>query len=117
MGTLDQIRDGFSRALYSLAEGWHQLRRHAANALTHFTPRRADDEVETGLEQVADHAPRWALLAAEVSEGEHQISVRLEVPGLAPDDFDIQVIDDYLVVRGAKHVQRTQHQGRYHVME
>lgn len=117
MSTLEQIRDGVGRALYGLAEGWNQLRQRAVNALTHFTPQRAGGDLETGLERFVEHAPRWALLAAEVSEEEQQLTVRLEAPGLEPDDFDIQVVDDHLVIRGEKRVQHEQRQGRYHVME
>lgn len=117
MSTLDQIRDGFGRALYNLAEGWHQLRQRTANALTHFTPRRSGGELETGRERVALDAPRWGLLAAEINEDDEQLVVRLEAPGLDPDDFDIQVVDDYLVVRGEKRVEREQQHAHYHVME
>lgn len=117
MGTLDQLRDGFGRTLYSLAEGWHQLRQRAVNALTHFNPQSARNGIETGAEQMARNAPRWGLLAAEINEEEQQFTVRLEAPGLEPDDFDIQVVDDYLVVRGEKRIQNEQHQGRYHIME
>lgn len=117
MSTFDQLRDGFGRALYSIAEGWHQLRQRAVNALTHFTPRRSGNDIETGAEHLALNAPRWGLLAAELSEEEGQFTVRLEVPGLEPDDFDVQVLDDYLVVRGEKQVQRSQGHGHYHVME
>jgi HSP20 family protein len=33
------------------------------------------------------------------------------------DDFDIQVVDDYLVVRGEKQWQRDDKKGRYHISE
>ena len=32
-------------------------------------------------------------------------------------DFDIQVLDQYLVVRGEKQVERERSEGRYHVTE
>jgi HSP20 family protein len=59
----------------------------------------------------------WGLLAAEVFDDDDRVVVRLEVPGLDTDDFDLQVIDDYLVVRGEKRVVRERTQGRYHVSE
>ena len=33
------------------------------------------------------------------------------------DDFDISVVDDYLVVRGQKHMDRERSEGRFHIME
>lgn len=116
MSTLDQLRDGFGRALYSLTEGWRHLRQRATSALTHFAPQ-AIGELQTSADQVAANASRWGLLAAEISETDSDILVRLEIPGLEPKDFDIQVIDDYLVVRGEKRVQSEQHRGHYHIME
>ena len=62
-------------------------------------------------------ASRWALLAAEVYEADDAVQVRLEIPGMAGDDFDISVIDNYLVVRGEKQMSSERRQGRFHVME
>jgi HSP20 family molecular chaperone IbpA len=44
-------------------------------------------------------------------------SPHIEVPGMESDDFDIQVVDDVLVVRGEQPVEREGTQGRYHVTE
>jgi HSP20 family protein len=33
------------------------------------------------------------------------------------DDFDLQVLDDYLVVRGEKQLERERTEGQYHVTE
>ena len=38
MNPFEQIREGMSRAWDTLAEGWHYLQDHAAQALTQFTP-------------------------------------------------------------------------------
>lgn len=116
MSTLDQLRDGFGRALYSLAEGWRHLRQRAASALTHFTPQPSG-EPQTGGGQLVSRASRWGLLAAEISENDADIVVRLEVPGMEPGDFDIQVIDDCLVVRGEKRVRSEQHRDHHHITE
>lgn len=117
MSTLDQIRHGLERAFDSLAEGWRQLHEHASDALTRFLPLPTRGSLETVGEQLARHAPRWALLAAELEETPEEVIVQLEAPGMEPDQFDISVVDDYLVVRGEKHVHREQHEGRYHLIE
>lgn len=117
MSTLDQLHHGFHQAWHSLAEGWHALRERAAHALTYFTPQRTKGELQTVDEQLLVNASRWGLLAAEVREEEDQIRVRLEAPGMEPDQFDIEVIDDVLVVRGEKHAEREQNSGRYYLLE
>ena len=117
MGTLDQIRHGFQHAVDSVAEGWRTLREGASQALTRFTPRHPEGASDTASEQVVRNASRWGLLAAEVKEEKDSVCVRLEAPGMEADEFDIQVVDDYLVVRGEKHVEREQESGRYYLLE
>ncbi len=117
MSTLQQLRHGLGTAWDSLADGWRQLRERAGQALTRFSPVRRRGELETADEQVLERAARWGLMAAEVKETDDEVIVRLEAPGLEPGDFDISVIDDILVVRGEKHLERQEQRGRYHVME
>jgi HSP20 family protein len=59
----------------------------------------------------------WGVLAAEVSDDGDKVVVRLEAPGMAKDDFDLQVMDGYLIVRGEKRLEREETKGRYHVTE
>lgn len=117
MATLQQLRDGLERAWDHLAEGWHQLRDRAASAITRFHPRPRSGAVESADDAVVRHGSRWGLLAAEVIEGDTDVTVKLEAPGMEADDFEIQVVDDVLVVRGEKRAQREESLGRYHVME
>ena len=115
MSTLNQIREGLSQALGTLSEGWHDLREKAAHALTRFHPKRG--ELQPADEDLFRNAARWSLLAAEVAEGDNEVVVKLEVPGMDPSNFDLQVVDNYLVVRGEKKVEREESRGRYYVME
>lgn len=118
MSTLDQIRDGLHRAWDSVSEGWRQLSERAASALTRFSPVRHSDQLQTAEDQLVANASRWGLLAAEVNETDKEVVVRLEVPGMERDDFDIDVVDGrYLVVRGEKRAERQEQRGRYYVME
>ena len=114
MSTLQQIRKGMNRALESIQEGWQHLRERASNALTRFSPNTGDDAEYRNLEAAS---ARWGLLAAEVREDDDEVVVRLEVPGMDKDQFDISLYDDVLVVRGEKHIQREESKGRYHIME
>lgn len=117
MSTLRQLQAGLGRAWESLAEGWHYLRERAGHALTRFRPVHRAGQLETAGEQAAAGASRWGLLAAEVHETPEEISVKLEAPGMDPDDFDLQVVDEVLVVRGEKRVERSDRRGAYRVME
>lgn len=116
MSTLEQLRSGFGRAWETLTEGWQHLRERAAEALTRFRPAEGG-ALETAEEQAVRRAARWGLLAAEVSEEPDRIVVRLEAPGMEPEDFDVSVEDGYLVIRGEKRFRHVSRAGRYHVME
>jgi HSP20 family protein len=117
MSTLNQLRDSLGRTWENLTEGWHKLRESAEHAMTRFLPLSKRQDLETWEDRVIRHSADWGLLAAEVQEDEDRVVVRLEVPGMDRDDFDIDVVDDYLVVRGEKRVEKDRHQGRFHVME
>ncbi len=117
MSTVNQIREGLSRAWDTLTEGWHELRELAGDALTRFQPKTSRGDVEPAEERIVSRASRWGLLAAEVTEDGDTIQVMLEAPGLEADDFDLEILEDVLVVRGEKRVSREQTQGHYHIME
>lgn len=112
------MRQGLGQIWGGMAEGWRQLQSRAAQALTHFTPTRRQDGVETMEDQAQQHASRWGLLAAEIMEGKDAVVVRLEAPGMDRDAFDIQMVNDKtLLVSGEKRMQRREQHGEYRVME
>ena len=87
----------------------------ASHALTRFNPTDKGEMVtshEGGLQ-----GARWGVLFADLSEDDKNLFVRMEVPGLDPQDFDISVVDTTLVVRGEKRMAREDLRGRYHVTE
>jgi HSP20 family protein len=118
MSTLHHWREGLTEAWDSLIEGWQRLYRRAAGAMTRFTPskkgERADDEAG---QAIALRSAGWGVLAAEVFDDADKIVVRLEAPGMEKSDFDLEVLDHYLVVRGEKQIERERSRGRYHVTE
>ncbi len=119
MSTLHQLRDGLHEAWGSLVDGWQRLYRRAAGAITRFTPgmgTKAADGKQAG-QQIAARSAGWGVLAAEVFDDTDNIVVRLEAPGLEKADFDLEILDDYLVVRGEKQVERERTEGHYHVTE
>jgi HSP20 family protein len=116
MSTLQQLREGMDRAWETLQAGWRTLTQKATQALTLFRPaeREDDDEDHRALRAAS---PGWGLLAAEVREDDSEVCVRLEAPGLEPDQFDIQVLERILVVSGEKAIAREERRGRYHITE
>ncbi len=118
MSTLAYLGQGLDRAWESLAEGWHQLRQRASQAITRFQPfRKGRGEVGSAEDELMQQALHWGVVAAELEERDDEIIVRLEAPGLEPGDFDINVVDDLLLVRGEKRMEREQKRGKYHIME
>ncbi len=115
MSTLHQLRTGLSEAWDSIVEGWQRFYRHAAGAITRFTPGKRGDEAEH--RELTVRSAGWGVLASEVYDGDDKIVVRLEAPGMDKGDFDLQVLDDYLVIRGEKHLERESTRGNYRVTE
>ncbi len=114
MATLNQIREGFSEAWDSVLDGWQKLYRRAAGALTRFIPGKKHSDEAQELEV---RSSGWGVLAAEVYDDDEQVIVRLEVPGMEKEDFDLEVVNDYLVVRGEKRLERERKEGQYHITE
>ena len=73
--------------------------------------------MQTLAERVAHQSPRWGVLAAELSVDDDSVRVDIEVPGMDPQDFEISVREDVLVVSGEKRVSRERRDGQYHVLE
>jgi len=119
MKSLDQLRSGLEKAWDQLSDNWQQFYHQAAQALTRFTPRRhqSHEQLETHDDQLIKQSSRWGLLAAEVLDSDSEVIVKLEIPGMSADDFDIKVVDDTLVISGEKHVQREQQHGQYYFTE
>tara|TARA_R110001583_G_scaffold46933_7_gene147063 strand:- start:1296 stop:1802 length:507 start_codon:yes stop_codon:yes gene_type:complete len=118
MSTLNQLREGLNEAWDTLVDGWQRLYRRAAGAMTRFTPgnKAQEDDKGTGQE-ITLRSAGWGVLAAEVFDDDDKIVVRLEAPGLEKSDFDLEVLDNYLVVRGEKQIERERNDGHYHVTE
>jgi HSP20 family protein len=119
MSTLHQLREGLSEAWDTLLEGWQRLYRRAAGAITRFTPAGKDREEASAQEgqEIAARSTGWGVLAAEVFDDADKVVVRLEAPGMAKGDFELQLRDEYLVVSGEKQLHRERSEGRYHVTE
>ena len=115
MSTLEQVRLGLGDFWESLREGWNQIARRATSAITRFKP---DRQLEKSQErEIGVRNAEWGLLASEVFDGEDEIIVQMEVPGMAREDFDIEVTEDILSVRGEKKLFREESRGAYRIAE
>lgn len=119
MSTLNQLREGLNEAWDTLVDGWQRLYRRAAGAITRFTPGgKSEHQDNTAFaREMAVRSTGWGVLAAEVFDDERSVVIRLEAPGLNSGDFDIEVLDRYLVIRGEKQITREHTEGHYHVTE
>ena len=62
-------------------------------------------------------SPRWSLINADLYDDADKVVVKLEVPGLANDDFDINIIDNILTISGEKQFQQESTEGEYRILE
>jgi HSP20 family protein len=111
-----RLRDNLGHAWGQVQAGWNNLVSKASDALTRFTgtDKEADDEDGRTLMSLS---PDWGVLAAEVRESDGEIRVRLEVPGMQPEDLEVEVLGRNLRISGEKRQQREADEGRYHVTE
>ncbi len=119
MSTFQQLREGLTDTLDTLLDGWQRLYHRAAGAITRFTPgsKEETDPATREARDISVYNAGWGVLAAEVFDDGDKIVVRLETPGMEKGDFDLQVRNNYLVIRGEKQVGSERTDGRYHVSE
>jgi HSP20 family protein len=116
---LEGIKQGFNSLWESVADGWQRMRQSAAGALTRFRPTEQANVPAKAEVDDAFYLPShgWSMLGGDVFEDEQRLVVRLEVPGMEKDEFDIEVLDDALVVSGEKRFERERTEGRYRMLQ
>lgn len=115
---LDELKQGIASFWDSAAEGWQRLRQSAAGALTSFKPDSASVPAKSEVDDNF-YLPSygWSMLGGDVFEDDKRLIVRLEVPGMDKENFNIEVLDDVLVVRGEKRFEREDSEGRYRLLQ
>lgn len=103
------------RAWENLSEGWRELLSRSGEALTHFSLSK--DKTVTESESQLPVLPRWSLLAGEVEETDKEIIVRVEVPGIEKEDWQITIDGNMLYLSGEKRFERITQDSTYHIME
>jgi len=116
---LEELKQGFNALWDSAAEGWQRMRQSAAGALTSFRPG-AETRAPTKHEvDDAFYLPSlgWSLLGGDIFEDDERVIVRLEIPGMEKEQFEIDAVDGALVVRGEKRFERETTSGRYRSLQ
>ena len=115
----DDLKHGFSNIWDSMAEGWQRLREGAVGALTRFRP--GERSAMPARSEVDDTfywpSHGWSLLGGDLFEDDQRLVVRLEIPGMEKDNFDIAVSDNLLTVSGEKRFEGERSEGRYRSFE
>lgn len=116
---IDDIKQSVNSLWASATEGWRRLRQSASDSLTPFKetdgaslPARSEVDDDFYLPSLG-----WSMLGGNVFEDDQRVVVRLEVPGMEKENFNIEVIDDMLVVRGQKRFERESSEGRYRLLQ
>jgi HSP20 family protein len=114
----DEIRQGFGTLRGTIAGGWERLRRIASSALTRFRPSGSTAlPAQADIDDPIGNGPLWAMVGGDVFEDARRVVVRLEAPGIAKEDLELEVLADSLVVRGEKRLQRESGEGRWRVVQ
>jgi HSP20 family protein len=116
---LEEIKQGLSSFLDSVAEGWQHLRQSASSALTGFRPGE-----RTNLPSRADvddgfYMPSigWSMLGGDLFEDDQRLVVRVEIPGMEKDELKVEVQDNMLVIQGEKCFEQENTEGRYRILQ
>lgn len=88
-------------------------------ALTPY--RQSNDSIDRLWDAMVGGTSSGGLMrapATDVVETENEIQVYTEMPGLNPDNIDIDVENNVLTIRGEKQEERTEgEEGTYHIAE
>ena len=87
-----------------------------SGALENVFGRLFQDPFTAGLPALFRDEFNWGP-ALDLSETDQQITVRVEAPGMNPDDIDIHVAGQVLTVRGEKRAEHQDQRGGVHYTE
>lgn len=116
---LDDIKQGLNSAWESVSGNLNRLLDSATGALTRFKPEsnNALPEARQVDDPYFQTSSNWGLLAGNVFEDEQTIVVRLEIPGMEKENFEISVNGDLLYVSGEKRFEQEHTEGRYRTFQ
>ena len=124
----EQLKHGAGQAWESLTEGWRELGARASGALTRFwsdaddaRPTDAEGGASPGRTGSADRGlppARWAFMAVDVYGAHDKLVVRIEAPGMAQEDFQVEMSSaETLSVLGRKRYDRERASSSYALVQ
>jgi len=84
--------------------------------LVRFDPFSLLSEMDRIFERGVTAAPTWAP-RLDAFDREKELVIRVELPGVRPEDVDITVEDRTLTISGKRQFEETVEQGSYHRRE
>ncbi len=71
------------------------------------------------LEEMIEHMPhtKGLDLAVDVSEDSSAVIIEMTVPGVTPDNIDVEVADNYVVISGSREEEKEVEDKHYHHKE
>ena len=84
--------------------------------LVRFDPFSLLSEMDRLFERGVAATPTWAP-RIDAFDREKELVIRVEIPGVKPDDFDITVEDRTLTISGKRHFEEETEQAGYHRRE
>lgn len=94
--------------------GWRELSHLASRAMTPFS---ADKKAGQESRAPEVYSVGWSLLPAEVLEGDKDIVVNVEAPGLDKQHIDIELVQQRLHIRGEKSAEKESRDKNVHIIE
>jgi len=89
-----------------------------ANPFSLFRRMTAElDRLASGDVSGRGNEPRTWMPAIEVEQREGNYMIRAELPGLKPDDVNVEITDDAIVISGERKEERDVKRGGVHVTE
>jgi len=59
----------------------------------------------------------WNLPTMDMYQTDDDVVVKATIPGISPDDLDIQITGDTLTIRGEINQEETEENAKYHIRE
>ncbi len=86
-------------------------------SLLRYDPFAATRDLDRLFDEITRQADRPWIPRVDIFETEDQLSIRVEVPGMNPDDIDVTVEDSTLVISGRRAFESEDESKTFHRRE
>lgn len=117
MSTILPFRKAHNGVRGAVSVDWQKFNRQFVTLLTRFTQDNISDGKLRESRDLAMRNSGWGMLPVEIFEDSNKVVVRLEAAGMVKEGFDLQVVNNYLVIRGEKPVECEHTEGHYLLTE